>query len=200
MLFERSAISKHPELTIKNDLASLRESKNMSTELVFKDTYVHDFLGLADTYSELDLEQAIAHQLQLFILELGNDFAFLARQKRITIGSEDYHLYLLFYHRKLCRLVAIDLKLGRFEHRHKSQMEVYLKWLAKHEQQSHENTPIGLILCADKNEELIQLLEMDKHGIHVAAYCKELPPIQVLKQKLQQAIISAKQIVENRRG
>jgi len=198
MLFERTAISKQPELTIKNDLEKLRQQKNMSTLLAFKDTYVLDFLGLADTYSENDLEQAIVHQLQLFILELGNDFAFLARQKRIAVGDDDYHLDLLFYHRKLCRLVAIDLKLGKFEHSHKSQMELYLNWLAKHEQQPNENSPIGLILCAYKNEELIHLLEMDEQGIHVADYYTELPPIELLKQKLHQAIAAAKHLMVNR--
>ncbi|MEO8147643.1 MAG: PDDEXK nuclease domain-containing protein [Bacteroidia bacterium] len=198
MLFERSALSKLPELTIKNDLEALRNEKQMSTALAFKDPYILSFLGLADTYSEKDLEQAIVHQLQLFIMELGNDFAFLARQKRITVGDDDYHLDLLFYHRKLCRLVAIDLKLGKFEHSHKSQMEVYLNWLAKHEQQPNEKSPIGLILCADKNEELIELLEMDKQGIHVAAYYTELPPIELLKQKLHQSIINARQLMENK--
>lgn len=198
MLFERSAISKKPELTIKNDLEKLRSEKEMSMELVFKDTYILSFLGLADTYSENDLEQAIVHQLQLFILEMGNDFAFLARQKRITVGNENYHLDLLFYHRKLCRLVAIDLKLGKFEHSHKSQMELYLNWLAKHETNANENTPIGLILCADKNEELIQLLEIDKNGIHVAEYYTELPPIELMKQKLHQAIAEAKHLLENK--
>ena len=198
MLFERSAISKQPEITIKNDLEKLREEKSMSTLLAFKDTYVLNFLGLADTYSEYDLEQAIVHQLQLFILELGNDFAFLARQKRIPVGDETYHLDLLFYHRKLCCLVAIDLKLGKFEHSHKSQMEIYLNWLAQNEKQPHEKTPIGLILCAGKNEELVQLLEMDKKGIHVADYYTELPPIDLLKQKLQQAIVAAKHLLDNR--
>ena len=138
MLFERSALSKQPEITIQNDLEKLRSTREMSQAIAFKDPYILDFLGLANTYSEKDLEQAIIVQLQEFILELGNDFAFMARQKRVTVGDTDYYIDLLFYHRKLRRLVAIDLKLGKFEHSHKSQMELYLRWLAKYEQHPHE--------------------------------------------------------------
>ncbi len=188
MLYERTAISKKPEQTIINDLQKLRAEKKVTPELVFRDPYFLDFLGLSDTYSEKDMESAIIAHLERFILELGNDFAFLARQKRITVDNTDYHLDLLFYHRKLQRLVAIDLKLGKFEHSHKSQMELYLRWLAKYEQQPHEHAPIGLILCADKSEELVQLLEVDKQGIHVAAYYTELPPIELMQLKLHEAI------------
>ncbi len=198
MLFERTILSKKPGETIKNDLEKLRLSQEMSVDLAFKDPYFLGFLGLADTYSEKDLEQAILHQLQLFILELGNDFAFLARQKRITIGDTDYYIDLLFYHRKLRRLIAIDLKLGKFEHHHKSQMELYMRWLAKHEQQPGELSPIGIILCSAKNEELVQLLEMDKDGIHVAKYLTELPAIELFQQKLKLAIALSKRRMENR--
>lgn len=193
MLFERSALSKQPEITIQNDLEKLRSTREMSPAIAFKDPYILDFLGLANTYSEKDLEQAIIVQLQEFILELGNDFAFMARQKRVTVGDTDYYIDLLFYHRKLRRLVAIDLKLGKFEHSHKSQMELYLRWLAKYEQHPHELSPLGLILCADKSDELIELLEMDATGIHVAEYLTELPSKELLQQKLQQAILLSKQ-------
>ena len=198
MLFERTAISKMPELTIQNDLKKLRTTKEISLPLIFKDPYLLNFLGLADTYSEKDLEQTIVYQLQLFILELGNDFAFMARQKRITVDDTDYYIDLLFYHRKLRRLVAIDLKIGKFEHSHKSQMELYLRWLAKYEQQEYEQSPIGLILCADKSNELVELLEMDATGIHVAQYLSELPSKELLQLKLQQAIIIAKHKLENK--
>lgn len=198
MLYERTAISKKPEQVIKNDLELLQRGKEMTTDLTFKDPYILDFLGLCDTFSERDLEQAIVYQLQLFILELGNDFAFLARQKRIAIGDTDYFIDLLFYHRKLRRLVAIDLKLGKFEHSHKSQMELYLRWLAKNEQQPHELPPIGLILCADKNDELIELLELNSSGIHIAQYLLELPPKEVLQEKLHLAIQVAKQRINNK--
>ena len=197
MLFERTAISKKPELTIKNDLQQLRETKEMSMPLALKDPYILDFLGLADTYSENDLEQAILHELQNFILELGNDFAFLARQKRISIAAEDYYIDLLFFHRKLNRLVAIELKLGKFEYTHKAQMELYLRYLAKYEQNPNENSPIGIILCATKSEELIQLLELNEQGIHIATYYTELPRIEVLKAKLKQAIANSKMRFDN---
>lgn len=199
MLFERTAISKKPELTIQNDLEKLRTTQEISLPLVFKDPYLLDFLGLADTYSEKDLEQTIVYQLQLFILELGNDFAFMARQKRITVDDTDYYIDLLFYHRKLRRLVAIDLKLGKFEHSHKSQMELYLRWLAKYEQQEHEQAPIGLILCADKSNEMVELLEMDATGIQVAQYLTELPSKALLQQKLHEAIAIAKHRLENKK-
>lgn len=198
MLFERTAISKMTELTIQNDLEKLRTTKEISLPLIFKDPYLLNFLELADTYSEKDLEQNIVYQLQLFILELGNDFAFMARQKRITVDDTDYYIDLLFYHRKLRRLVAIDLKIGKFEHSHKSQMELYLRWLAKYEQQEYEQSPIGLILCADKSNELVELLEMDATGIHVAQYLTELPSKELLQLKLQQAIIIAKHKLENK--
>lgn len=191
MLFERTAISKKPENTIYNDLKQLRETKEMSVSLFLKDPYMLDFLGLKNTYNESDLESTILIELQQFILEFGNDFAFLSRQKRITIDHEDYYIDLLFYHRKLKRLVVIELKLGKFKPEHKSQLELYLRWLDKYERQEGENQPIGLLLCSEKNDEMIELLELDKSGIHVATYLTELPPIELLKAKLQQSIESA---------
>jgi len=193
MLYERSALSKKPELTIKNDLETLRKQGNMSTAIAFKDPYILDFLELRNTYSERDLEQSIVYHLQQFILEMGNDFAFLARQKRITVDTTDYYLDLLFFHRKLNRLVAIELKLGKFEHSHKSQMELYLRWLDKHEKQAHENAPLGIILCAHKSNELVELLELDATGIHVAEYLTNLPDKALLQSKLHKAIELSKQ-------
>ena len=191
MLFERSAISKKPEDTIYNDLKMLREQKEMSIDMFLKDPYMLDFLRLKDVYNEQDLESAILVELQQFILEFGSDFAFLARQKRITIDQEDYYIDLLFYHRKLKRLVVIELKLGKFKPEHKSQLELYLRWLDKYERQEGENTPIGLLLCSEKNEKIIELLELDKSGIHVATYLTELPPIELFKLKLEQSVTEA---------
>lgn len=188
MLFERTAISKKPEQTIKNDLALLKKEQKLSTDLVFKDPYVLDFLGLKDAYSEKDLETTIIAELQRFISELGSDFAFLARQKRITIDTTDYYIDLLFYHRRLKCLVAIDLKIGNFEASYKGQMELYLRYLEKYEQVEGENSPIGLILCSGKNEEHVELLQLDKSNIRVADYLTVLPSQEVLKQKLHQAI------------
>lgn len=188
MLYERTAISKKPELTIQNDLDLLKNEQKLSPDLVFKDPYVLDFLGLKDTYSEKDLESAIIAELQRFISELGSDFAFLARQKRITIDTTDYYIDLLFYHRRLKCLVAIDLKIGDFEAAFKGQMELYLRYLEKYEQVEGENSPIGLILCSGKNEEHVELLQLDKSNIRVADYLTVLPSQEVLKQKLHQAI------------
>lgn len=198
MLYERTAISKKPELTIQNELELLKNEQKLSPDLVFKDPYVLDFLGLKDTYSEKDLETSILAELQHFITELGNDFAFLARQKRITIDTTDYYIDLLFYHRRLKCLVAIDLKIGNFEASHKGQMELYLRYLEKHEQVEGENTPIGLILCSGKNEEHVELLQLDKSNIRVADYLTLLPSQEVLKQKLHQAIEIAKNRINSR--
>ena len=188
MLYERTAISKKPELTIQNDLELLKSEQQLSPDLVFRDPYFLDFLGLKDAYSEKDLETAIIAELQRFITEMGNDFAFMARQKRITIDNRDYKIDLLFYHRRLKCLVVIDLKLGEFEAAFKGQMELYLRYLEKYEKVEGENQPVGLILCAGKNEEHIELMQLDKSNIRVAEYLTELPDKTLLKQKLHQAI------------
>ncbi len=164
--------------------------------MVFRDPYVLDFLGLKDTFSEKDLETSIISELQRFIIELGNDFAFLARQKRITIDHRDYYIDLLFYHRRLKSLVVIELKIGEFEAAHKGQMELYLRYLEKYEQVEGENPPIGLILCTGKNEEHVELLQLNQSNIRVAEYLTLLPSQEVLKQKLQQAIKLAKSRLE----
>jgi predicted nuclease of restriction endonuclease-like (RecB) superfamily len=192
MLYERTFISKMPEQTIKNEIQALESNKQLTNNLVFRDPYLLEFLGLQDTYSEKDLESAILVELQKFIIELGSDFAFMSRQKRITIDNEDYYLDLLFYHRRLKCLVAIELKLGKFEAAHKGQMELYLKWLEKYEQVEGENSPVGLILCASKNEEHIELLQLENSNIKVAEYLTQLPDMKVLEMKLNQAIERAK--------
>lgn len=197
MLFERTAISKQPEKTIYDDLKQLRDGKEMSVDLFLKDPYMLDFLGLKDTYNEADLENTILVELQNFILEFGGDFAFLGRQKRITIDEEDYYIDLLFYHRKLKSLVAIELKLGKFKPEHKSQLELYLRWLDKYERQEGENQPIGILLCAEKSDKMVELLELDKSGIHVATYLTELPSMELFKTKLQQSIETAKRRFNN---
>ena len=191
MLFERTALSQKGEETIYNDLKKLREEKQMSVELFLKDPYMLDFLGLNQVYNEQELESAILVELQQFILEFGNDFAFLARQKRITIDQEDYYIDLLFYHRKLKCLVAIELKLGKFMAADKGQLELYLRWLDKYERQEGENQPIGLLLCSEKSDKMIELLELDKSGIHVATYLTDLLPIEQFKQKLLQSVVVA---------
>lgn len=188
LLFERTAISKKPEETIRQDLNQLRDQGQISPDLTFRDPYVLDFLGLSDSYSEKDLESAILAELQRFIIKLGSDFAFLARQKRITIDHRDYYIDLLFYHRRLRRLIAIDLKIGEFEAAYKGQMELYLRYLEKHEQMDGEATPIGLILCTGKSEEHVELLQLHQSNIRVADYLTLLPPRETLQAKLHQSI------------
>lgn len=193
MLYERTAISRKPELTIQNDLNRLKNEQKLNPDLVFRDPYFLDFLGLKDTYSEKDLESSIIAELQRFIVELGNDFAFLARQKRITIDNRDYYIDLLFYHRRLKSLVVIDLKIGEFEAAYKGQMELYLNYLEKYDMVDGENSPIGLILCTGKNEEHIELMQLHKSNIRVADYLTILPSREVLKDKLHKAIEIAHQ-------
>lgn len=170
----------------------------MSPSLVLKDPYILDFLGLQDRHLEKDLEDAILRVLENFLLELGAGFTFVARQKRLQIDNDDFYIDLLFYNRRLKRLVAIELKLGDFEAAHKGQMELYLRWLAKHEQEPDEAPPLGIILCTGKKREQIELLGLDQTGIHVAEYLTGLPPRQLLEQKLHEAVALSKARIENR--
>lgn len=164
----------------------------------FKDPYFLDFLGLKDGYLENDLENALLKELELFILELGKGFAFVERQKRMIIDGQDFYLDLLFFHRKLKRLVAVELKIGRFKAGFKGQMELYLSWLNKHERQEGEESPIGLILCAEAGTEQVELLNMKKDNIMVAEYWHELPPKELLEQKLHNALIEVRRRLESR--
>ena len=199
MLYERTAISKKPEETIKNDLQLLRDTQQITPDVVFRDPYFLDFLGLKDSYSEKDLETAILAELQRFIIELGHDFAFLARQKRIIIDNRDYRIDLLFYHRRLKGLVAIDLKIGEFDAAYKGEMELYLSYLKKHETIEGENPPIGLILCTGKNPEHIELMHLEQSNIKVAEYLTILPPKALLIEKLRRAVEIARQRVDGER-
>ncbi|MBL0294805.1 MAG: DUF1016 family protein [Saprospiraceae bacterium] len=181
----------------RSSIANLQNtSKHPALHNTFKDPYFLDFLELQNTYLEKDLEAAILRDLEDFILELGKGFAFVERQKRMIIDGDDFHLDLLFYHRNLKRLVAIELKLGKFEAQHKGQMELYLKWLDKYEKAEGENSPIGLILCAESSREQIELLEMHKDGIMVAEYWTELPPKKQLEQKIHSILIEARERIE----
>jgi predicted nuclease of restriction endonuclease-like (RecB) superfamily len=184
----------------RKEIANLQaHSELQEIQNTFKDPYFLDFLGLKDGYLENDIESAIIKELELFILELGKGFSFIERQKRIILDGKDFYLDLLFFHRKLKRLVAIDLKLGEFEPSHKGQMELYLKWLNKYEKHEGEDTPIGLILCAGKSNEQIELLEMHKDGIMVAEYWTELPSKKELEQKLHSLLIEARARIENKK-
>lgn len=198
MLYERTALSRKPDGLIAQELATLQGAERMSPALIMRDPYILDFLGLRDTWQEGDLETAIIREMESFLLELGAGFTFVARQKRIQIDDEDFHLDLLFYNRKLRRLVAVELKVGEFKAAYKGQMELYLRWLDKFEREPEEASPLGIILCTSKKSEQIELLELDKSGIHVAEYLTTLPPRAVLAERLHQATQRAQIQIEQR--
>jgi len=197
-LYERTALSKKPENLIKKELLQVKKTGNVTPDIVFRSSYFLDMLGLTDTYSEKDLEDSIVVQLQSFIKELGNDFAFLERQKRISIDSVDYHLDLLFFHRGLQRLVAIDLKLGKFKPQYEGQMLLYLRYLDKNERKEYEKSPIGLILCSEGNTEHIEYFMLESSSIKVAQYYTQLPDKKLLSEKLQKAIAVARELYAER--
>ena len=192
MMYERSLIAAKPKDEIVHTLEKLTPT-HMEPDIVLRNSYVLDFLGLDGYYSEEELEAAIARQLEAFILELGQGFAFLERQKRFTVDGTDYYLDLLFYHRKLKCLVAVDLKLGKFKPQYKGQMELYLKYLEKYEMQPDENPPIGLLLCSEGNTEHIELMMLNEDHIKVAQYLTCLPDKQWFIDKLNRSILIAKE-------
>lgn len=196
MLYERTAISKMPDKLIRQEIKDLRDNDELTPELVFKDPYLLHFLGMKNSYNEKSLEDAILNELEKFILELGEGFSFVERQKRIIIDNEDFYIDLVFFHRKLKRLIVVDLKLGKFKAAYKGQMELYLRYLEKYEMQTGEKSPLGLILCSEGNKEQIELLKLDKAGIKVAEYLTELPGKKLLKQKLHKAMEVSKKRLE----
>ena len=192
MLYERTVLSKQPKELIEKELLILGQG-DMTKNIVLKDPYILDFLELKDHYLEKDFEDAILREIEQFIMELGTGFSFVARQKIIQIDGEDFRIDLLFYNRKLKQLIAIELKIGKFKAAYKGQMELYLKWLEKYEKQEGEKSPMGIILCADKKNEQIELLELNKSNIHVAKYLTVLPPKDLLEAKLHEALIYARE-------
>lgn len=193
LFYERTALSRKPEGLIKQELKQIQSTNTLTPDAVFRSSYFLDVLGLADTYSEKDLEDAILLNLQSFIKEMGNDFAFLDRQKRITVDAVDYRIDLLFFHRSLRRLVVIDLKLGKFKPEHEGQMLLYLRYLNKNERKSGEESPIGLILCSEGNTEHIEYLMLEESDIKVAQYFTQLPDKKLLSEKLHKAIAVARE-------
>ncbi len=198
MLYERTAIATKPDELIKQELTELRENNVLTPDLVFKSPYFLEFTGLKGMYSEKSLEDSLVAHLEQFILELGNGFTFVERQKRMIIDGEDFYLDLLFYHRRLHRLIAIDLKLGKFKAQYKGQMELYLRWLEAHEMEPGEEQPLGLLLCTEGGDEQIELLQLDKSGIKVAQYLTELPSKELLQRQIHKGLEAASQRWENR--
>lgn len=192
-LFLRTALAKKPEHLARKELAALRQEDQLSADLVFRDPYVLSFLRLGDTFAEKDIEAAILREIESFILELGVGFAFVERQKRMIVGDVDHHLDLLFYHRRLRRLIAVDLKLREFTPADKGQMELYLAWLKENERTEGEEPPLGLILCAGKNDETVRLLGLDQGDIRVASYLAQQLPRRELERKLHEAVRQARE-------
>lgn len=197
MLFERTALSKRPKALVAEGIAGLRAGQ-MSPDLVFRDPYLLDLLGLKGAFSERDLETAILRELEGVLLELGTGFSFVARQKRMSVGKDDFHLDLLFFHRHLRRLIAVELKLESFQPAHVGQMEFYLRWLDRNERLPGEEAPIGLILCASADAEQVELLQLDAKSIRVSEYLTELPPLPLLRARLHQAIEHARESAARR--
>lgn len=184
-LFERVALSRDTKT-----LAALEKEKGepevVVYEDIFKDPYILDFLGLKGAYLEKDLEAAIIHNLELFLSELGSDFCFMARQYPMRIDDVDYFLDLLFYHRGLKCLVAIELKLGTFTAADKGQMDLYLAWLKENEWRKGEKEPVGLILCSSKKRQHVEMLiRHGPHKIQVSEYITRLPSKEILEERLK---------------
>ena len=192
-LYLRTAIAKQPEAVVQAEISHVRAGGQMTPDMVFRDPYMLDFLGLTNGYSERDLEAAILREMERFLLELGAGFTFVARQKRISVGSDDFYLDLLFYHRHLRRLVAVELKLEKFKPAHKGQMELYLRWLDQHDRAAGEEPPIGLILCAGKDTEQVQLMDLGASNIRVAEYVAHMPDTELLQAQLHRAVQLARE-------
>lgn len=198
-LYERTAISRRPEHVIRTELETFKETDKLHPDMVFRSSYFLDLAGLPDVFSESDLETAILNQIQQFLKEFGSDFAFVDRQKRIPVDGTDYRLDLLFFHRGLHRLVAIDLKLGRFKPAYEGQMRLYLRYLNRHDRREGEESPIGLILCSEGNTEHIEYLMLEEDSpVKVAQYYTKLPDKRLLSERLQRAIAIAKEYQRNK--
>jgi len=194
ILYERTAISQQPDKVIEDSLSLVKSEDKLTPQLVLQDPYVIDFLNLPKNYSESELESAILDQIEKFLLELGVGFCFVARQKRISVGGDDFYIDLLLYNRYMKRLVVIELKTTHFKPAHKGQMELYLNWLNKYERQPDEDSPMGIILCTEKGKEMINLFDLVSNNIHIAQYMTVLPPKEVFEQKVQEIINKTKEI------
>lgn len=192
-LYLRTAIAKKPQTVVQKEISHLRAGGQITPDLVFRDPYMLDFLGLPDGYSEHDLEAAILREMERFLLELGAGFTFVARQKRISVGGDDFYLDLLFYHRYLRRMVAVELKLEPFAPAHKGQMEMYLRWLDKHDRAAGEESPLGLILCAGADAEQVELMDLGSANIRVAEYMAHIPDMQLMQAQLHRAVVLARE-------
>jgi predicted nuclease of restriction endonuclease-like (RecB) superfamily len=188
MLYERTALAQEPNKVVENSLELVSNVGKLDPKMLLQNPYILDFLDLPTSYNESELEQAILNEIQKFLLELGAGFCFIERQKRISVGSRDYYIDLLLYNRYLRRLVVVELKTTHFKPAHKGQMEFYLRWLDKNERKGDDKPPIGIILCAEKGQQEVELFDLDESGIHVAEYWTELPSKKLLEQKVHEIV------------
>ncbi|HNT27538.1 MAG TPA: PDDEXK nuclease domain-containing protein [bacterium] len=193
--YERTALSRNKAVMLTKGLKALPEDGVLPEEEI-KDPYVLEFLDLKDEYSESDLEEALIRHLEKFLLELGGDFCFIGRQKRLRVGDEWYRVDLLFFHRRLRCLVIVDLKLGKFTHADAGQMHLYLNYAREHWARPDENPPVGLILCARNDESLARYtLENLPNKVMASEYRTALPD----EKKLAAEIERTQCLLQNRK-
>ena len=185
LLYQRTAVSKRPQDVIKESLNLVKNDGKLSTDMILQDPYIMDFLNLPEHYTESDLETSILNEVSKFLLEIGVGFSFVARQKRISVGNDDFYIDLLLYNRLLKRLVVLELKTTKFKPSYKGQMEFYLNWLDQNEKTAGEEKPIGIILCAEKDEAQIKVFDLEASGIHIAKYLPVLPEQDVFERKIK---------------
>ena len=185
LFYERTALSRDKAKVLKKGAAAKRED-TIAPEEEIKDPYILEFLGLKDEYSESEIEEALTFHLERFLLELGGDFAFVGRQRRLRIGDEWYRIDLLFFHRKLRCLVVIDLKRGKFTHADAGQMHMYLNYAGEHWTRTDENPPVGLILCSQKDEAVARYsLDGLPNEILATEYRTVLPDEKVIATEIE---------------
>lgn len=183
--YERTALSKNKAAMLWKS-GKARAEDHLSAEEEIKDPFVLEFLGLKDEYSESDLEAALIRHLESFLIELGGDFAFVARQRRLRVGDEWYRIDLLFFHRKLRCLVVIDLKLGKFTHADAGQMHLYLNYAREHWTNEYENPPVGLILCTQRDDAVARYaLEGLPNKVVAREYLTALPDEEILAEEIE---------------
>lgn len=193
--YERTALSRNKAAMLAKG-AEAQQVDTITPEEEIKDPFILEFLKLKDEYSEYELEEALIRHLETFLLELGSDFTFVARQKRLRIGDEWYRIDLLFFHRRLHCLVVVDLKLSKFTHADAGQMHMYLNYVKEHWTHQDENPPVGLILCAEKNDALAKYaLEGLPNKILTTKYQITLPD----EKRLEQELIHTRKILEQRK-
>lgn len=193
MLYARTAISKKPKAVIQESLALIKKDGRLCADMILQDPYVMDFLNLPEEYTESQLETAILNEISRFLLEMGAGFSFVARQKRISVGNDDFYIDLVLFNRLLKRIVVVELKTTKFKPSYKGQMEFYLNWLDQHEKSEGEEKPIGIILCAEKDEAQIKVFDLKASGIHVAEYLQVLPKQKLLEKKIHKLLADSRQ-------